>query len=72
MINMPRIDFRLAACVAVLTLFGACQKKGSPQPPNPTTRALAAAIAATPVSDPSLPSTVEIAAAFSEASAAAH
>jgi hypothetical protein len=50
----------LSAAVALFALAG-CQKKAPPAP-TPTTRALQAVAAATPASDPSLPSQADIAA----------
>jgi hypothetical protein len=67
MTGMRFIHLPLAFCVASLALLGACDKKGSPKPPNPTTRALGTVNAATPASDPSLPSLAEIAAASTPA-----
>ena len=58
MIIVPPVTSRrmlVLALAAVLPCLGACQKKGSPQPPTPTTQAMRAVNAATPASDPSLP-----------------
>jgi len=61
----------LVASLAVAAALGGCDKKPS-KPPSPTTRAMASVMAATPASDPSLPSTAEVAAASTpEASSAA-